>query len=150
MREVAHILSIFAILAGAAAAQTAGSAPRATPPKAVVDQYCSDCHNDTLRSGGMTLTKLNLAHPDYSAELSEKVIRKLRAGMMPPPGAPRPDGGAIKTFATSLEAALDQAAAAHPNPGRPALHRLNRTEYANSIRDLLGVDVDVPLLPADE
>ena len=151
MREVAHILSIFAILAGAAAAQTAGSAPRATPPKAVVDQYCSGCHNDKVRSGEMTLTKLDLAHPEQSAELAEKVIRKVRAGMMPPAGLPRPTPAAALGFVQSIEAGLDQAALAHPNPGRPALHRLNRVEYANSIRDLLGVQVDVSaLLPTDD
>jgi hypothetical protein len=118
---------------------------------ALLDEYCADCHNNTLRSGGMTLTALNSAHPEQSAELAEKVIRKLRAGMMPPPGAPRPDAGTIKAFAGSLESALDRVAAAHPNPGRPALHRLNRAEYHNSIRDLLDLDIDAAaLLPADD
>src|SRR6202007_413912 len=113
--------------------------------------YCAYCHNDKLKSGGMTLTKLDASHPELNAELAEKGIRKVRAGLIPPPGMPRPAGPAMKLFATSLETSVDQAAALHPNPGRPALHRLNRTEYANSIRDLLGVTVDVsPLLPADD
>ena len=121
------------------------------PQRALVNQYCSYCHNDKLKSGGMTLTKLDPAHPEQNAELAEKAIRKVRAGLMPPPGMPRPAGAAMKQFAASMEVAIDQAAALHPNPGRPALHRLNRTEYANSIRDLLGVTVDVsPLLPADD
>ena len=114
-------------------------------------QYCAGCHNDRLKSGGMTLTKLDLQHPSQTAELAEKVIRKIRVGLMPPPGMPRPDAATIKAFASTLENGIDEAASAHPNPGRPALHRLNRTEYANSIRELLGVEVDVsPLLPADD
>src|SRR6202011_5322975 len=88
---------------------------------------------------------------DQNAELAEKVIRKVRAGIMPPPGRPRPNTPAIKAFAASLESTIDQVAAREPNPGRPALHRLNRTEYANSIRDLLDVRVDVSaLLPPDD
>jgi len=117
----------------------------------LVNQNCAGCHSNEVKSGGLALSQLDLAHPDKNAELAEKVIHKLRAGMMPPPGMPRPDSAALKAFATSLETAVDQAAAAHPNPGRPPLHRLNRTEYANSIRDLLAVEVDaVSLLPADD
>ena len=127
------------------------AAAQTVAPGALVNQYCSYCHNDKLKSGGMTLTKLDLAHPEQNAELAEKAIRKVRAGLMPPPGMPRPAGAAMKQFAASLETAIDQAAALHPNPGRPALHRLNRTEYANSVHDLLGVSVDVsPLLPTDD
>jgi hypothetical protein len=125
--------------------------PAPAAPRALVNQYCAYCHNDKLKSGGMSLTKLDVSHPEQNAELAEKAIRKVRAGLMPPPGMPRPAGPAMKLFATSLETSIDQAAALHPNPGRPALHRLNRTEYANSIRALLGVTVDVsPLLPADD
>jgi Protein of unknown function (DUF1592)/Protein of unknown function (DUF1588)/Protein of unknown function (DUF1587)/Protein of unknown function (DUF1595)/Protein of unknown function (DUF1585) len=99
----------------------------------------------------MTLSALNFAHVEQNPELAEKVIRKVRAGMMPPAGLPRPDAPTLKAFAASLENSLDQAAALHPNPGRPALHRLNRVEYANSIHDLLDVTVDVSaLLPTDE
>jgi hypothetical protein len=117
---------------------------------AQVSQYCLGCHNDKVKSGGFSWTALDLAHPENSADLSEKVIRKVRAGLMPPPGLPR-DATALKTFATSLENSIDHAAAAHPNPGRPLLHRLNRTEYANSIRDLLAVETDIAaLLPADD
>lgn len=131
---------------GAAHAQP--SAPAAA--RAFANQYCAYCHNDKLKSGGMSLSKLDVSHPEQNAELAEKALRKVRAGLMPPPGMPRPAGPAMKLFATSLATSIDQAAALHPNPGRPALHRLNRTEYANSIRDLLGVTVDVsPLLPAD-
>ncbi|HEY6391568.1 MAG TPA: DUF1592 domain-containing protein [Bryobacteraceae bacterium] len=134
--------SLLIVWAGAACGQTTAS---------LVNQYCAGCHNNQVKSGGMTLAQLDLAHPDKNAELAEKVIHKVRAGMMPPPSMPRPDAAALKAFTTSLETAVDQAAAVHPNPGRPPLHRLNRTEYANSIRDLLSVDVDAAsLLPADD
>jgi hypothetical protein len=117
----------------------------------LLKQYCETCHDDSLMTGGMTLTKLNLAHPDQSAELAEKVIRKVRAGMMPPSGMPRPDAATLKNLAASIETQIDLAAAAHPNPGQPALHRLNRTEYANSIHELLNLDINVAaLLPPDD
>jgi mono/diheme cytochrome c family protein len=139
-----------AILCGAAA--RAQSQPLSTEAaNALLQQYCSGCHNDRLKTGGMTLTSLDRAHPDQTAELAEKIIRKLRAGMMPPAGMPRPDAATLKNLAASLEAQIDRAAAAHPNPGRPALHRLNRTEYANSVRDLLDMNVNVAaLLPPDD
>jgi hypothetical protein len=131
--------------------QTGDSLSSATAQRALVDKYCAGCHNDKLKSGGFSWAKVDLTHPDQSAEQLEKVIRMLRAGMMPPPGLSRPDAGTVKAFATELETGIDRLAAAHPNPGRPALHRLNRTEYANSIHDLLGVHVDVAsLLPADD
>jgi hypothetical protein len=125
----------------------------ATPEgqRAFLNQYCSYCHNDKLKSGGMSLTRLDLQHIDQTAELAEKAVRKLRVGLMPPPGMPRPAREVVNAFAASLEAGLDQAANQHPNAGRPALHRLNRTEYANSVRDLLAVPVDVSaLLPPDD
>jgi Protein of unknown function (DUF1592)/Protein of unknown function (DUF1588)/Protein of unknown function (DUF1585)/Protein of unknown function (DUF1595)/Protein of unknown function (DUF1587) len=117
---------------------------------ALVAQYCATCHNDKTRSGGMTLTSLNLAHPDQNPELAEKVIRKLRAGMMPPPGAKRPDIETSRAFATALENAIDKVAALHPNPGWRSFQRLSQAEYARSIHDLLGIDVDVStFLPPD-
>jgi Protein of unknown function (DUF1592)/Protein of unknown function (DUF1588)/Protein of unknown function (DUF1587)/Protein of unknown function (DUF1595)/Protein of unknown function (DUF1585) len=126
--------------------------PQALPARrALVQKYCAGCHNDTAMAGGMTLTKLDLAHPWQNQELAEKAIRKVRAGMMPPAGLPRPSAVEMKSFAASLETSIDQWASAHPNPGRPALHRLNRTEYANSIHDLLGLDIDpAALLPVDD
>ncbi|HEV3198627.1 MAG TPA: DUF1592 domain-containing protein [Bryobacteraceae bacterium] len=141
-----------AILSAAVAyGQISPKAPSAAPQRPLIDRYCAGCHNDQLKSGNMSLARLDPAHPGQNAELAEKVIRKLSAGMMPPAGLPRPNPAATKLFLTSLETGIDQAAALHPNPGRPALHRLNRTEYANSIRDLLAVDVDVTaLLPTDD
>ena len=104
----------------------------------VVSQYCAGCHNSKLKSGNIDLSKLDLAHPDQTAELSERVIHMVKVGMMPPPGMPRPKPETVASFLNGLENGVDQAAEAHLNPGRPALHRLNRTEYANSIRDLLA------------
>src|SRR5262249_45383422 len=95
--------------------------------------------------------QLDVAHVGEHAEVWEKVVRKLRAGMMPPSGARRPDKPAADTFAGWLETELDRSAAARPNYGSPGLHRLNRNEYANAIRDLLALEVDVTeLLPPDD
>ena len=139
------------IACGQASAQESSAIPTPAAQKALVDRYCAGCHNDKLKSGGFSWSNLDLAHPDQNADQAEKVIRKLRAGMMPPAGAPRPDGAKARALADFIASGLDQAAAVHPNPGRPALHRLNRTEYANSVHDLLGVNVDVSaLLPSDD
>jgi hypothetical protein len=148
-----RVLIPSAVLLWAAAAAYAQTPALSTPAaqRAFLNQYCAYCHNDKLKSGDMSLTKLDLEHLDQTAELAEKAIRKLRVGLMPPPGMPRPAREAIYSFASSLESKLDEAATLHPNAGRPALHRLNRTEYANSVRDLLAVHVDVgPLLPPDD
>ena len=115
----------------------------AASSQTLVSQYCAGCHNSKLKSGNVDLSKLDLAHPDQNAQLAEKAIHMVRVGMMPPPGMPRPKPEVVASFLNTLENGVDQAAGAHPNPGRPALHRLNRTEYANSIRDLLAVDIDV-------
>lgn len=117
----------------------------------LVNQYCIGCHNDKLKAGGFSTTSIDWAHPEQNADQSEKVIRKLRSGMMPPAGMPRPQRAALDGFAASLESSIDAVALKHPDPGRPALHRLNRTEYANSVRDLLNLDVNAEdLLPADD
>ncbi|HLH30653.1 MAG TPA: DUF1587 domain-containing protein, partial [Terriglobia bacterium] len=122
-----------------------------SPQRQLVTKYCVGCHNDRAKTGGLSLEKLDVDHPDTNAETFEKAIRKLRAGLMPPAGAQRPDRETLESFQTSLENAIDTAAAQHKNPGVTALHRLNRTEYANAIRDLINVDVDVStILPADD
>jgi hypothetical protein len=119
--------------------------------RAFLDQYCITCHNERAKVGGLALDKLDLARPGDNAETWEKVLVKLRGGMMPPSGARRPERPVIDTFAANLETAIDRAAAAKPNPGSTALHRLNRTEYANAIRDLLGLPIDATtLLPPDD
>ena len=113
--------------------------------------YCETCHNDRLKTGGVSLESLAADRISADAETWEKVIRKVRAGLMPPAGAKRPERAALDTFASSIETAIDRAAAAHPSPGRAPLHRMNRAEYGNAIRDLLSLDVDTTtLLPADD
>ena len=119
--------------------------------RALVSEYCSYCHNDVEKTGGMTLTSLDLAHPEQNTELAEKVIRKLKTGLMPPAGVSyRPDREAAEAFFRTLETQLDQAAALRPNPGGRLFQRLTRDEYARSIRALLQIDVDVEkYLPPD-
>jgi mono/diheme cytochrome c family protein len=161
MRRLTSILALFVgswIVAAVSSVEIrAGQAPRApatTPssPQALVDQYCITCHNQRLRTAGLALDTLDPAHPSANPEVWERVIGKLRAQSMPPPGRPRPDSATYRTIATSLERDIDQAWAAHPKPGRiGAVHRLNRTEYTNVIHDLFALDLDVrPLLPGDE
>lgn len=151
--------SIFAIVTGsvalcgmAASAFQRNAAPAANPAGQLVSTYCVACHNQRLKSGGLALDQLDIANPSNSAEAWEKVIVKLRSRAMPPPGSPRPDHAAYETVAGWLEAEIDRAAAAQVNPGRSAsLHRLNRAEYANAVRDLLGIEVDAAaMLPPDE
>ncbi len=116
---------------------------------ALLKQYCLTCHNERAKTGGLVLdTELSKLAADR--ERWEKVVRKVRTGMMPPSGAPRPERERLDAFAASMETRLDAVADPKASLDTPALHRLNRTEYANAIRDLLGLDVDVsPLLPAD-
>jgi len=125
---------------GAASAQAAAAAP-VSPQRTLINQYCAACHNEKLKSGGLTLTALNLDAPGQSAEVAEKVIRKLRGGLMPPAGAKRPDAHAAAEFVSWLETKID-AAATGSKPGRVALRRLNRREYGYAIRDLLGLNID--------
>ena len=109
------------------------------------------CHNGRLKTGGLSLDDLNPAEAPAHPEVWEKVVLKLRGGMMPPQGMPRPDQPTIERFTVSLEQSLNRAALAHPDPGHKPIHRLNRTEYGNAIRDLLDLEVDVAdLLPADD
>jgi hypothetical protein len=123
----------------------------ALTPRALLNQYCITCHNEKLKTGNLALDKLDVDHVGVDAETWEKVVRKLRAGMMPPAGLPRPAKPVMSAFLSGLEASLDRAAAVKPNPGAPMLHRMNRSEYANSIRDLIAVDIDAAnLLPADD
>ena len=119
--------------------------------KPTLDRYCVTCHSARLKTGGLSLEQLDPALAGSDPETWEKVARKLRTREMPPPGAPRPDHDTYERIVSTLEASLDDAAAANPQPGRVAIHRLNRTEYTNAIRDLLALDVDGrALLPADE
>jgi len=126
----------------------AGSAQAA---RALLDQYCVTCHNQKLKTGNLMLDKLDPAHVAADPEAWEKVVRKLRAGMMPPQGMARPDAPSYEALTVALENALDQSAAAKPKLAAPAVHRVNRTEYANAIRQLLDLEIDpAAFLPADD
>lgn len=130
----------------AAAAQDSASGHRAA-----LNQYCVACHNQRTKTAGLALDTTDLAKVGRDAEIWEKAVRKLRSGMMPPQGAPRPDDATRSALVSWLTSGLDRAAAASPNPGRPLLPRLNRTQYANVIRDLLSLEVDpAVLLPPDD
>ncbi len=149
---------VLCLLAGAGltlAQRPADVAPSATSAslaqQALVTRYCVTCHNERLKTAGLSLEKLNLASVGDDAEQWEKVIRKLRAGLMPPPGMPRPGLQEYAGLRDWLEQEIDRKAAAHPNPGTIVLHRLNRTEYSNAIRDLLDLEIDAStLLPQDD
>ena len=142
----------------AASVQPAGQAPTepasgtdASTWRAVLDRYCVTCHNERLLTGNLALDDIAVEHVGADAEVWEKVLQKLRTQAMPPPRRPRPDAETYGAFAAWLETALDRAAAAEPNPGRPTIHRLNRLEYTNAIRDLLDLEIDsVTMLPADD
>ncbi len=117
----------------------------------MLDRFCVTCHNATLRTAGLQLDTADIDHPGDNAAVWEKVLHKLRARDMPPPGLPRPDSTSYDSLAHYIETALDQAADARPNPGRPAVYRLNRFQYANAVRDVLALDIDTAsLLPADD
>jgi len=125
--------------------------PSAQPAQATVDRYCVTCHSARTHAGGLTLEGRLVADAAREPETWEKVIRKVRTGMMPPSGAPRPERAALDGVATAAADAIDRVAVAAPNPGAPSLHRLNRTEYANAIRDLLDLPIDPgTLLPGDD
>jgi len=122
-----------------------------TAERALLNQYCVVCHNDKLKTANLSLQSADINSVGDHPETWEPVIRKMRAGMMPPPGMPRPPIAKYEQLRDWLEAEIDRKAAAHPNPGSVVLHRLNRTEYANAIRDLLDLQMDVStLLPADD
>ena len=150
----ALVLLLSAELHGAAAQPPGPGAAAAapSPQRLLLDRYCVTCHNERLQTAGLTLDVLDVDDVAERPDVWEKVVRKLRAGLMPPMGRPRPDREAYDGFASWLEARLDRAAALDPDPGRsPAFHRLNRTEYANAIRDLLALEIDATeLLPADD
>ena len=143
-------LVVLAVVPGGAQAPVAAPAPAVAQKPALLNQYCITCHNQRLKTGGLLLDGMDLEHVAKDAAAWEKVVRKIRTGMMPPSGARRPERAVLDTFAGDLEARLDRAAPSGANLDAPTLHRLNRTEYANAIRDLLALDVDAAtLLPAD-
>src|SRR5215813_9029811 len=139
-------ISVFLAFASTTVVHAAG------PAREFVRTYCITCHNDRLKTGNLSLEMLDTDQVSNAAETWEKVVVKLRSRSMPPAGNRRPDNATYDTVATWLETELDRAAAANLNPGRPGgLHRLNRTEYGNAIRDLLDIEIDVAaMLPPDQ
>ena len=149
----AILLGCFGLALVAGSLQAQGQPPSPAPEvpaRAVLDKYCVTCHNERLRTGGLAIDSSGVERVGEASDTWEKVARKLRTREMPPPGAPRPDDATYRRVVGSLEAALDLSAAAAPNPGRVPVHRLNRAEYTNAVRDLLALDVDGRALIADE
>jgi hypothetical protein len=146
MHKICSGLLLLAAFVPALPAEVSPAAQRA-----LLDQYCVVCHNDKLKTANLTLQSADINSVGNHPEIWEPVIRKMRAGMMPPPGMPRPALAKYEQLRDWLEEEIDRKAAVHPNPGSVVLHRLNRTEYANAIRDLLDLQVDVnTLLPSDD
>ena len=146
------LATVCTVLLGAAASRTLLTATTAQLPshEALIEQYCVGCHSDRLKPGDLSLERTDLAAAGDDGETWERVVRQLRSGTMPPPGAPRPAPSAIQAFVSDLEGELDRAASAPPDPGRPPVHRLNRTEYTNAVRDLFALEFDAAsVLPPD-
>src|SRR5438874_2607728 len=136
-----------------AAASPAAPSAGASSTRTLLDSYCVRCHNERLKTGGLILDRtVNADDVSVAPDMWERVVRKVRSGAMPPAGLPRPEASAFGAWVSHLEGALDRAATASPNPGRPAaVHRLNRAEYANAVRDLLAIQIDGrSFLPADD
>ncbi len=148
------VLAVFGSISATSVTPLRVEAQQSSPQRAVLNQYCITCHNEKLKTAGLMLDKIDVSKVSESAAVWEKVLQKLRAGSMPPAGMARPDKATYDALAAYLETELDRAAAADPNPGRPTVHRLNRAEYTNAVRDLLSIDTDAvdfaTLLPADD
>ncbi|HEV2448076.1 MAG TPA: DUF1592 domain-containing protein, partial [Candidatus Sulfopaludibacter sp.] len=139
------------VLAALAAAVPCAFAQSPAAARALTDRYCATCHSEKLKTAGVVLQGIDLTNVGASAALLEKVARKLRTGEMPPPGMPRPDAATSANFVNWLQDSLDRAYATHPEPGRAVIHRLNRAEYSNAIRDLLALDTKPgDMLPVDD
>src|SRR5438128_70705 len=152
-RSFAWVSACLSILVASAISGAPAGTPQEVPaPRAAIDQYCVGCHNDKLKTGALVLNTLDVSRAGEHPDVWEKVVRRLRSRMMPPPGRPRPDEKTYDDLVSHLEKSLDRAAAANPNPGRTeTFRRLNRTEYQNAIRDLLSLDIDAAsLLPKDD
>ena len=156
MKRLACALVAAWVLSVGGASGSVGAQEDASPLsgeqlREVLDTYCVTCHNERLRTADLLLDRADTHRIADGAEVWEKAIRKLRGGLMPPAGRRRPDAATVGRVVATLEGAIDRAAAADPDPGRRTLHRLNRTEYGNAIRDLLALDIDVAsLLPPDD
>src|SRR5438128_62905 len=145
---LAGIVALLSLAGYITASEPQSSAP---PQQAVISKYCAGCHNEKLKTADLVLDKADIAHPADNPALWEKVVHKLRAREMPPPRVMRPDEATYESLTAYLETALDKTAVDKPNPGRSAVYRLNRLQYANAIHDLLDLEFDsASLLPADD
>ncbi|MBM3778675.1 MAG: DUF1592 domain-containing protein [Acidimicrobiia bacterium] len=156
------VVAVSSLQARPQAAQAGGSPARTasspgvqvqgdTSPRGLIDTYCATCHSERLKAGGLVLQGMDPAAVGGHEPTWEKVVRKLQAGAMPPPGSRRPEPAAYQGLLGGLQAALDREAQQAPDPGRPPVHRLNRLEYANAIRDIFGLEIDGrAMLPADD
>jgi hypothetical protein len=148
---VLGLAAVAALAAGTAYYAARQRASNAAEQWALVDRYCVGCHNDAELAGELSFARVSRTDLGADAGVWENALRKLRGHLMPPPGEPRPSAASIDSLVGWIERSLDAAALAKPNPGAPALHRLNRAEYANAVRDLLDLTVDAAaLLPADD
>ena len=151
MRTLSLTSLALAVSLGPSIGAQAPAASASADPHATVTRYCATCHSERTKAGGLALDKMDWDNIPAGAAVWEKSLKKLRVGMMPPPAAPQPEASARTSLITFLTTTLDRAASEKPNPGRPVLHRLNRAEYANAVRDLLALDVDPStLLPPDD
>src|SRR5262245_50003678 len=156
--SIAAAAAVALLVTASAGVETQGQNRVATPVQVsasgaqpLLDKYCLTCHNDRVKAGGLVLAPFEGDRVVRDAQTWEKVVRKLRTGMMPPSGAPRPERAALDSLASQIENTIDRAATASPNPGAPVLHRLNRVEYGNAVRDLLDLPIDAAsMLPGDD
>lgn len=148
---VGWLVAVSAAVTVSAGRAQVGAPEPTVDPKATLDRYCISCHNGRLKTAGIELDTVDISRIGAQADVLEKVVRKLQGGMMPPQGSPQPDAATRVGLIRSLETLLDREEAAHQYPGRTRLHRFNRAEYANAIRDLLALEVDTTtLLPPDD
>ena len=151
MRQLALVLGVPIIAVASVYATQSAPSTSIGASRATLDRYCISCHNQKRPTADLALDTLDLTNVTANARTLEKVAARLRSRTMPPAGMPRPDRPTYDAVAEGIEASLDAYSAAHPDPGRPVIHRLNRAEYTNAVRDLLALEVDVrALLPADD
>lgn len=151
LRLDASVLAIVSVVAQAQGQTTASAPNLPDAQKAFVTRYCVGCHNEKVKTGGISLHGIDFSNVSKEGDTWEKVLRKVHTGQMPPQGLPRSAAPAATAFTGWLQKSLDDAAARNPNPGRPAVHRLNRAEYSNAIRDLLALDINPgATLPVDD
>jgi cytochrome c551/c552 len=151
VNSTAALIALAGCLGTLAVPTEAQAPPSAASNRALLQRYCVGCHNNQVKTGAVSLQDVDLLKLGEQADVLEKVLRKVKSGQMPPAGLPHPDAATSAAFVKWLEGALDAEAGAHINPGGTAIHRLNRAEYSNAVRDVLDLDVDAgAALPVDD